>query len=147
MTKHILAIDYGKRVTGLATYKTNNDPYPLPYGRIIYESDQQLVQEILTIIDNEVIDIIVIGLPLYTDGNESEMTQVVYTFKALLSQNCSLPIFLQDETLTTFEAQERMKNSPRYNFKIDPKQIDALAASIILEDFLKNHANQGLDFE
>ncbi len=48
----------------------------------------------------------------------------------------SIPLFFQDESLSTFEAEERMRESPRYNFKVDKKQLDALAASIILEDFL-----------
>ena len=32
---------------------------------------------------------------------------------------------------------ERMKSDPKFNFKVDMTQIDAVAASIILEDFLK----------
>ena len=44
----------------------------------------------------------------------------------------------QDETLSSFEAEQRMINSPRFNFKIDKKQIDSLAASIILEDWIKS---------
>ena len=47
------------------------------------------------------------------------------------------PLFLQDETLSTFEAKERMKQLPQYNFKIDLKRVDELAASIILEAFLE----------
>ena len=39
--------------------------------------------------------------------------------------------------MSSFEAENRMKNSPQYNFKIDLKHIDAVAASIILEDFMK----------
>jgi putative Holliday junction resolvase len=35
-----------------------------------------------------------------------------------------------------------MKNSPRYNFKVDLKQIDAVAASVILEDFIRRKKRQ-----
>ncbi|MCP4714144.1 MAG: pre-16S rRNA-processing nuclease YqgF, partial [Deltaproteobacteria bacterium] len=47
-----------------------------------------------------------------------------------------LPLYRQDESLSSFDAEERMLESPRYNFKIDPDQLDALAASIILEAFI-----------
>ena len=50
-------------------------------------------------------------------------------------------LYFQDETLTTKEAEERMKKSPRFNFKVDPTQIDSLSASIILEDFLRAHGH------
>lgn len=140
--KTILAIDYGTKVTGLATYTVDRDPFPLPFGRINYHSDDQLVTDILKVIDEECVDVLLLGLPLFTDGTESEMTKVVRLFGSLLEQRSSLPLHFQDETLTTFEAQERMKNSPRYNFKVNLKEIDALAASIILEDFMKQ-INQG----
>ena len=56
----------------------------------------------------------------------------------LLGQNYpDLTIINQDETLTTYEAKDRMKNSAKFNFKVDPKQIDELSAVIILEDFIK----------
>jgi putative Holliday junction resolvase len=118
----------------------------MPYGKIKYVDDQQLCNEILHIVDDEVVELIIIGLPLFTDGTASEMTKTVKAFAQLLHQKTDLPIILQDETLTTYEAEQRMKNSPRYNFKVDPKQIDALAASIILEDFL-NNPNQGTPIE
>lgn len=142
--KIILAIDYGKKVTGLATYTVDRDPFPLPFGRINYKSDDQLASEILKIVDDECIDVLVLGLPLFTDGTESEMTKIVRIFGSLLKDKSSLPLYYQDETLTTFEAQERMKNSPRYNFKINLKEIDALAASIILEDFMKQETKDKL---
>jgi putative holliday junction resolvase len=42
----------------------------------------------------------------------------------------------QDAVLSSTEALERMPESARYNFKVDPAKIDELAVSIILEDFL-----------
>ena len=144
--KTILAIDYGTKATGLALFTLGKDPFPMPYGKIKYIDDQQLCTEILKVIDDEVVDQLIIGLPLFTDGTESEMTKQVKKFAYQLHTMCSIPIIFQDETLTTYEAEQRMMNSPRYNFKVDPKQIDALAASIILEDFLSN-PNKGTPLE
>ena len=139
--KHILAIDYGQKFTGLANYKVNSDPFVLTYGRIKYLNDKQLILDINKIIEEEFIDILVLGIPYFTDGTESTMTKTIKQFGEMLKAETDLEVYFQDETLSSFEAQERMKNDPRYNFQVDMTKIDAVAASIILEDFLKNSSN------
>jgi putative Holliday junction resolvase len=134
--KRILALDFGEKFTGLALYCPSSDPYPVPYDRIAFKSDQQLANDIKLVIDSECIDIVVIGIPRLTDGTETNMTKRVRLFKATLVKNVSCEVFEQDETLSTFEAKDRMKNSPQYNFEVDLKKIDALSASIILEEFI-----------
>lgn len=142
-SKLLLGIDYGTKVVGLATYHCGNDPYPLPYGKIVVQNQQQVIQEIKELVQTEGIEVVVLGLPFFTDGQESEMTKKVREFGTVLSSQLEkIEFFTQDETLTSYEAQERMKNSARYNFKIDPKQIDALSASIILEDFVNLMQNE-----
>tara|TARA_R110000868_G_scaffold16687_10_gene74209 strand:- start:2455 stop:2916 length:462 start_codon:yes stop_codon:yes gene_type:complete len=136
--RSILAVDYGTKVTGLASWCPGREPFPQPYGKIIYKDEQQVCDEIKQIFDDEAIDVIIVGLPLYADGKDSEMTKRVRNFAALLTATIpSAELHFQDETLTSYEAQERMKNSPRYGFKVDPKQLDALSAAIILEDFIR----------
>jgi len=141
VNKHILAIDYGRKFTGLATFKVGNDPYPLCYGRVAFTDDTKLVSDLVEIIENEFIEIVVLGIPFFTDGKESTMTKTVKAFGVLLENTIKLPVFLIDETLTTFEAEDRMKNDPKYNFKVDLKKIDELSAAIILEQFLKNSSD------
>lgn len=134
----ILAVDYGTKVTGLASWCPGREPFPQPYGKIIYKDDSQVCKEILQIFDDEAMDVIVVGLPLYADGNDSEMTKCVRAFAANLAATIpSAELHFQDETLTSYAAKERMRTSPRYGFKVDPKQLDALSATIILEDFIK----------
>lgn len=134
--KHILAIDYGQKFTGLSNYKVNIDPMILLFGRVKYESDDKLIQDLKDIIEDEFIEIIVLGVPRFTDGKESTMTKTILAFGEKLKTSIDIPVFYIDETLTTFEAEERMKNSPRYNFQVDYTQIDAMSASIILEQFV-----------
>jgi putative Holliday junction resolvase len=135
--KKILAIDYGRKFTGLAHYKVGIDPYILMHGRIAYKDDKQLAQSIHEIVEEDFVDYIVLGIPYFTDGSASTMTKTIMAFEKLLSEELSIPVFTVDETLTTFEAEERMKNDPRFNFKVDLRQIDALSATIILEVFIK----------
>lgn len=134
--KHILAIDYGRKFTGLSNYKVNIDPMILLLGRIKFESDNQLMQEIKNIIDEEFIDLVVLGIPRFTDGKDSTMTKVITAFGELLKENLNIPVFYIDETLTTFEAKERMQSDPRFNFEVDMSKIDAMSALIILEQFV-----------
>jgi len=137
--KHLLAIDYGEKVTGTATFKVNSDPYPLPFIKIIFQNQKQLLNEIHSIIENECVDVLIIGVPYLTDGQSTNMTKKIEGFyKKCCTRFKNIDVFQQDETLSSFEAEKRMLNSPRYHFKINPKEIDCLAASIILEDFIKS---------
>ena len=89
--------------------------------------------------DEELVEGIVLGLPFLTDGTESTMTVKVRAFGELLKENLpSIALYYQDETLSTYEAGERMKNDPRFNFKVDPKSIDTLSAAIIIEAFIND---------
>jgi putative Holliday junction resolvase len=135
--KNILAIDFGEKFIGVATFCVNRDPFPTPYGRIANTGKDAVIKELKKIIDDECTDIIVIGLPHLTDGKKTSTTEKAQNFVNFIREHFTLPIEEQDETLSTFEAESRMKNSPRYNFQVDLKQIDAVAASVILEDFIR----------
>lgn len=136
--KHLLAIDYGEKFTGLANYKVGIDPFILKMGRIPFKSQQQLIADIQKVIEGEFIDIVILGMPYLTDGTESTRTKIVKAFLHKLQSSISIPLYEQDESLSTYEAQQRMIASPEYNFQVDMQQIDALSACIILEEFLKN---------
>lgn len=136
-SKHLLSIDYGRKVTGFANYRVGSDPFILLYGRHIYKDDLDLVAKVHEIVEEEFIDAIVLGIPFFTDGTHNKMTKIVLDFASKLKEKVSIPIYTQDESLSSYEAEQRMQNDPRFNFKIDLSQIDALAASIIMEEFLK----------
>jgi putative Holliday junction resolvase len=135
--QHILALDYGTKVIGLASYYCGRDPYPLLYGKIVVKNEDQVFAELKQIIDDEAIDFLVWGVPRLTDGTETEQSQNVRNIGEQFAKKLNIKIHFQDETLSTFEAKDRMKNSPQFNFQVDPKRLDAMSASIILEDFLK----------
>ncbi len=135
--KNVLAMDFGEKFIGVATYCVNRDPFPVPFGRIQNHSMPHVVKELQKLIEEESIDIVVIGVPRLTDGKTTNMTTKAVMFVSEIRNQIALPVEEQDETLSTYEAESRMKNSPRYNFQIDLKQIDAVAASVILEDFIR----------
>jgi putative Holliday junction resolvase len=135
--KTILALDFGEKFIGVATYCVNRDPYPTPYGRIANKGQEVVIKELNMIINNESVDIVVIGIPHLIDGKKTSSTERAQHFIQMIREQISQPVEEQDETLSTFEAESRMKNSPRYNFQVDLSQIDAVAASVILEDFIR----------
>lgn len=134
--KKILAVDYGTKAAGLAIFAPG-DPYPRPYDTVAYRSDDQLIKEITRVVSDENVSAVVLGMPRFLDGRPSSMTARVKAFSEKLKAALApLPLFEQDEALSSAEARDRMRESARYNFKVDPARIDELAAAIILEDFL-----------
>lgn len=136
--KTLLGIDFGEKVIGLAIYRFKVDPFPLLHGRIIVEKCPDVMAELKNIIEEDFVDTIILGLPHLTDGKESQMTLKVKDFGVKLeayASNCQL--YFQDETLSTYEAEERMKQDPRFNFKVDLTKIDEVSACIIIEQFIQ----------
>ncbi len=139
LNKTLLAVDYGRVATGLALYTPGVHPYPITMERIVMDKKiENNLQAIKSVTESECVDILVIGLPVHADGKNSAMTIEVEFFANKLKSFLTIPIFFQDETYTTEEAKRRMENSPQYNFKVDLKKIDSVAAQIILEDFIRN---------
>lgn len=138
--KRILAIDFGVKVIGTALFCPGRDPFPFVAQKIIYKSHDESIKALKNLVSDEDVEVIVLGVPYFVDGKESSNTIFVREFGELLKKAIPDKVFHeQDETLTTKTAQERMKNSPEYNFKVDPTKIDCLSAVIILEDFIRSN--------
>lgn len=139
IAKRILAIDFGSKVIGTAMYCPGLDPFAYPFEKIIHQSVELSIKTIKAIIENEGIDVIVFGVPYFIDGKESDNTRKIKAFGQLLKEACpECDFYEQDETLTTKAAEDLMKSSPQYNFKVDVTKIDCVSATIILEDFIKS---------
>lgn len=134
----LMAIDYGEKFCGISIYRVGIDPYPLASGRIARRDNANFNKEFKQWIDEELVDWIIIGLPKLTDGGLTKMSEIALNFAKECKKNFQLPTYVQDETLTTFEAKDRMRNSAQYNFTVDITKVDALSASIIMEEFLNN---------
>lgn len=141
MAKKYLALDYGDKFIGLASFEPEIDPFPLKYGRLENKGEKFIFSRLKDIIDNELITDVIVGVPYFTDGSESSNTKKIKKFiqslTSFLGKNTT--VHEQDETLTSNEAKDRMLNSPEFNFRVDLSQIDALSAQIILEDFMKTN--------
>ena len=132
--KPVISIDYGTRKLGLAISSPDHH-LPMPLKLIVVESDKRKLKELLEIIQEQSVCAIVIGLPLNMDGTKSTQTLLVEGSAAKLSNRNNLPIFMQDERLTSKLADNLLK-SFGLKRKNRNAQDDLTAASMILETTL-----------
>ena len=77
----------------------------------------------------------VVGLPLNMDGTEGGSAAFARRFAARLGEALKIPVALQDERLSTFEAESRLRERG-LSVKESRAQVDAEAAAVILQDWL-----------
>ena len=78
---------------------------------------------------------LVIGLPRRLDGSANDMTPRVQKFAKTLGDRMSLPVVLQDERLTSVEAESRLAVREK-DWRARKARLEAAAAAIILQDYL-----------
>lgn len=122
-----LALDVGDRRIGLAV---GDDAHGLsrPLRTLARRSVAKDLAELERVARNEQIDALVIGLPLTLSGQEGHQAERVRRF-ATAAEKLGLPVRLYDERHTSSEAELR-----------GARDIDAGAATILLEDFLAQRA-------
>jgi putative holliday junction resolvase len=81
-------------------------------------------------------DALVVGIPLNMDGTEQHLTCLAKKFADLLRERYQLPVYDMDERLTTVAAKEQLFAQGGYK-ALDKKNIDSLAAQLILQNWLK----------
>lgn len=128
--KSVLALDVGGARIGLAvTSLAARLPRPLT----TLQFDNEFFDNLRTIIDEENIAELVVGLPRNLAGEETQQSLVIKDFVEQLKEQIDLPIHYQDEALTSRKAEEELQSRGQPYEKSD---IDALAATYILEDWL-----------
>ena len=78
---------------------------------------------------------VVVGLPRRLDGSPTEQTARAQTVIALLAQALSIPVFSQDERLSSHEAEQRLALREK-DWRKRKEKLDAASAAIILQDYL-----------
>ena len=82
---------------------------------------------------------IIVGLPRRLDGTATDMTPRVEQFARLLEAKTSLPVTLQDERLSSREAESRLAIRDK-DWRSRKQRLDAAAAAVILQDYLDGRA-------
>jgi putative Holliday junction resolvase len=129
-----LALDLGEKRIGVAV-SDDGGALALPEGVIARHSWQQIIAEIRTRVDALQVKRIVIGLPLRMDGTEGPAAVAVRRFVQRLQTVVSVPIEVQDERLSTAEA-ERALIAGDVRRRRRRAVRDAVAAAIVLQTYL-----------
>jgi putative holliday junction resolvase len=135
-SNNFLALDVGAVRIGLAIA---SDQARLPRPLMALDAGEMLWTELDKVIAQEEIGIIIVGLPRNLSGDATDQTRIVEAFVSQLKKHYDLPIYLQDEALTSRQAEEELRQTGRPYTKGD---IDALAATYILTDFLHEGASR-----
>ena len=133
-TGRILAIDPGTKRCGVAVCdEMRVTTRPLAF--LNRTNWKKLLRDVIQIVSEFDAKAIVIGLPLESDGSESEMSAEARRLARNFSLSLEIPVFLQDERVTSYEAKSRLWEQGK---TLDETRglVDSEAAAIILSDFL-----------
>jgi putative Holliday junction resolvase len=132
----ILAIDYGKKRTGVAV----TDPLQIIAGGLATVSTSTLMKWLSDYFQKEQVERVVVGEPRQNDGSPSENHQRVMTFvNNFRNQFPEIPVSLYDERFTSVLAHQTMidaglKKKTRQNKAL----VDEISATIILQSYLQS---------
>lgn len=138
----LLGFDYGIRRIGIAVgQEVTRTVTPLitlssKTGKPDWDAIGELISEWQP-------DLLIVGLPLQMDGSEQELTQRARRFGNQLKGRYNLPVEMVDERLTSYEAEQLLRQRSYSGAgHIDQQQIDQLAAQLILQSWFDQHQNQ-----
>lgn len=140
----IMAIDYGDAHTGIAV----SDPTGLLAGfttTITAYRPEAVAERIAALAREHGAEELVLGYPKNMDGTLGPRAEKAEALAGLLRETTGLPVVLWDERRTTIDAHQILFSAGK-NARARKKNVDAVAASLILEGYLtykKSHPSQG----
>ena len=135
----VLGLDVGEKTIGVAM-SDETGSMALP-GATIWrqEGHKRDMAALRQLISDSKVEAIVVGLPLMMNGSRGIQTEKIEAFVAVLRNNVRIPIHLQDERLSTLEAERVLLAADR-NRAQRKKVIDSMAACILLQTYLDRRA-------
>ncbi|MFP4391418.1 MAG: Holliday junction resolvase RuvX [Desulfohalobiaceae bacterium] len=131
-----LGVDFGLQRVGLAL-SDSEGKLAMPYETLRHRGKKKLVQNLLDIIELEGVQRVVLGLPKSQSGDETLGVRQVKNLARSLRRATGWQIYLLDETLSSYEAWQRLK-SAGVRTKKQKSILDQQAAVLILENFLQH---------
>lgn len=130
-----LGLDLGTKTLGLAL----SDPLGMiatSYKVLKHDEDyDSLIPLLKEEIENNHVEALVLGFPKNMNNSVGERGEIALSFKENLEKEFSIPVYMQDERLTTRQAESLLISNDTSRKK-RKKVIDSLAATIILQSYL-----------
>ena len=137
----IMSVDLGKARTGIALCD-KSEFLASPHTVIFEKYDKKLLEKVAQTAIEAKAELIVVGLPKNMDGSEGKSAQNARAFAEKLGDLTELPTVMQDERGTTVTAHNYL-NATNTRGKKRKNVVDAVAAVIILQDYLDKRKNLG----
>ena len=133
----VLAIDYGKKRTGLAA----TDPLKIIASPLATVETPRLIDYLREYFQKEEVETIVLGYPLKLDLSATHTTQDVLQLEAKLKTTFPTKnVVLQDERLTSRIAQDAMiRGGMKKKDRRNKANVDRISATLILQEFLEKN--------
>ena len=136
----MLGIDYGARRIGLALSDATGtlaSPWRLIQRPASEPETLALIErEIARLVDDDDgLQAVVVGWPRRLDGTATHLTPLVEAFARALEERLPVPVILQDERLSSHEADSRLAVRER-DWRRRKAKLDAASAAIVLQDYL-----------
>jgi putative Holliday junction resolvase len=136
----ILSVDLGKMRVGLAL----SDPLKIvasPYKQLPFTNQENLVKDICSIVSEKNVEKVIIGFPIREDGKEGEGCEIAREFLQAL-QKKNINALLWDERYSSKIAMKILREKG-IKAKKSKDKLDALSASVLLENYLSFIQNEG----
>jgi putative Holliday junction resolvase len=136
----VLGIDYGAKRIGLALSDATGT-LASPWRMLARPASEAatitlIVTEIERLLaEDDGLQAVVVGWPRRLDGTPTHQTPMVEALARALEQRVTIPIVLQDERLSSHEAESRLAVRER-DWRRRKQKLDAAAAAIVLQDYL-----------
>lgn len=135
----IMSVDLGDARTGVAA-SDGSETFAFPKGVIKEYNKEKLLNKLCEKARELGAELLVVGYPKNMDGSAGFKAQQCEELGKRLAEMCSLPLVLWDERCTTVSAHTAL-NYTDTRGKKRKDVVDAVAATIILEDYLKSRKN------
>ena len=129
--KRVLAVDYGATRTGLAATDWTGT-ITVPLGKVTGLDDAALVKHLVELVRERETQLVVVGMPLLVDGSTGERAKRTEQFSALLATALPCPVATVDESHSTDEAHELLKQGGMKAAR-RKELADSVAALVILQ--------------
>jgi len=129
-----MGIDFGMARIGIA-FSDETKFLATPYVTYKRKTEQEDLNYFVNLIAEKRVDEIVCGLPYNMQGEEQEIAQKTREFMQKIQELVNIKIEFVDERLSSSMAEEMLKQTER-DWKKRKEKLDAVAASIILQDYL-----------
>jgi putative Holliday junction resolvase len=129
----ILSLDIGEKRIGVAVAEP---PIYLPHALETMQNDDEFNQKLIDMLNDRKAEKLVIGYPRNQSGEKTKQTEYVENLVSTLKLPPAVQVVWQDEFATSIKAEAELEERAKPYQK---KDVDALAALYILEDYLKEN--------